>query len=146
MIIKRLDSIQNFGAMDVLCTDKTGTLTQDKIFLERHTDVFGQESDTVLNDAYLNSYYQTGLKNLLDVAVSEHADVHQELTINTAYRKVDEIPFYLVRRRMSVMVAKQTAERSPAVDTDWMAPKASYRNRREPCSGMAEAGIQVAFL
>src|SRR5665811_1824426 len=85
MIVKRLDSIQNFGAMDVLCTDKTGTLTQDKSFLERHMDVFGQESDTVLNDAYLNSYYQTGLKNLLDVAVSEHADVHQELTINTAY-------------------------------------------------------------
>jgi Mg2+-importing ATPase len=114
MIVKRLDSIQNFGAMDVLCTDKTGTLTQDKIFLERHTDVFGQESDTVLNDAYLNSYYQTGLKNLRDVAVSEHADVHQELTINTAYCKVDEIPFYLVRRRMSVVVAKQTPERSPA--------------------------------
>jgi len=58
MIVKRLDSIQNFGAMDVLCTDKTGTLTQDKIFLERHTDVFRQESDTVLNDAYLNSCYR----------------------------------------------------------------------------------------
>jgi Mg2+-importing ATPase len=106
VIVKRLDAIQNFGAMDVLCTDKTGTLTQDKIFLERHTDVFGQESDMVLNYAYLNSYYQTGLKNLLDVAVLEHAEVHQELSINTAFRKVDEIPFDFTRRRMSVVVAE----------------------------------------
>jgi Mg2+-importing ATPase len=110
VIVKRLDAIQNFGAMDVLCTDKTGTLTQDKIFLERHTDVFGQESDTVLNYAYLNSYYQTGLKNLLDVAVLEHADVHQDLAINTAFHKVDEIPFDFVRRRMSVVVAEQDGQ------------------------------------
>ena len=106
VIVKRLDAIQNFGAMNVLCTDKTGTLTQDKIFLERHTDVYGQESDTVLNYAYLNSYYQTGLKNLLDVAVLEHGDVHQELSINTAFHKVDEIPFDFIRRRMSVVVAE----------------------------------------
>jgi Mg2+-importing ATPase len=106
VIVKRLDAIQNFGAMDVLCTDKTGTLTQDKIFLERHTDVYGQVSDTVLHYAYLNSYYQTGLKNLLDVAVLEHVDVHQELSINTAFRKVDEIPFDFIRRRMSVVVAE----------------------------------------
>jgi len=72
VIIKRLDAIQNFGAMDVLCTDKTGTLTQDKIFLSRHCGAFGEESDSVLEYAYLNSYYQTGLKNLLDVAVLEH--------------------------------------------------------------------------
>ena len=107
VIVKRLDAIQNFGAMDVLCTDKTGTLTQDKIFLERHTDVFGQASDTVLNYAYLNSYYQTGLKNLLDVAVLEHAEVQRKLTINTIFYKVDEIPFDFVRRRMSVVVAEQ---------------------------------------
>jgi Mg2+-importing ATPase len=106
VIVKRLDAIQNFGAMDVLCTDKTGTLTQDKIFLERHTDVYGQASDTVLNYAYLNSYYQTGLKNLLDVAVLEHVDVQQELSINTAFHKVDEIPFDFIRRRMSVVVAE----------------------------------------
>jgi Mg2+-importing ATPase len=77
VIVKRLDAIQNFGAMDVLCTDKTGTLTQDKIFLSRHTDVWGEESDDVLEMAYLNSYYQTGLKNLLDVAVLEHIEVHR---------------------------------------------------------------------
>lgn len=109
VIVKRLDAIQNFGAMDVLCTDKTGTLTQDKIFLARHTDVFGKESDTVLEYAYLNSYYQTGLKNLLDVAVLEHAEVDRELQVATAFRKVDEIPFDFTRRRMSVVVAEHDA-------------------------------------
>jgi Mg2+-importing ATPase len=106
VIVKRLDAIQNFGAMDVLCTDKTGTLTQDKIALERHTDVWGEESDAVLEYAYLNSYYQTGLKNLLDVAVLTHAEVHGELEIATAFRKVDEVPFDFQRRRMSVVVAE----------------------------------------
>ncbi len=106
VIVKRLDAIQNFGAMDVLCTDKTGTLTQDKIFLARHVDVWGHESDDVLEMAYLNSYYQTGLKNLLDVAVLEHVEVHRELNVGTAFQKVDEIPFDFNRRRMSVVVAQ----------------------------------------
>lgn len=107
VIVKRLDAIQNFGAMDVLCTDKTGTLTQDKIFLARHVDVWGEESDDVLEMAYLNSYYQTGLKNLLDVAVLDHVEVHRELKVGTAFQKVDEIPFDFNRRRMSVVVAEQ---------------------------------------
>ena len=107
VIVKRLDAIQNFGAMDVLCTDKTGTLTQDKIFLARHVDVWGEESDEVLEAAYLNSYYQTGLKNLLDVAVLEHVEVHQELNPANNYRKVDEIPFDFNRRRMSVVVSER---------------------------------------
>ena len=107
VIVKRLDAIQNFGAMDVLCTDKTGTLTQDKIFLARHVDVWGEESDEVLEMAYLNSFYQTGLKNLLDVAVLEHVDVHQELNPAKNYRKVDEIPFDFNRRRMSVVVSER---------------------------------------
>ncbi|HBA3650114.1 TPA: magnesium-translocating P-type ATPase [Escherichia coli] len=107
VIVKRLDAIQNFGAMDVLCTDKTGTLTQDKIFLARHVDVWGEESDEVLEAAYLNSYYQTGLKNLLDVAVLEHVEVHQELNPASNYRKVDEIPFDFNRRRMSVVVSER---------------------------------------
>ncbi|MDQ0654971.1 magnesium-translocating P-type ATPase [Pseudomonas cedrina] len=107
VIVKRLDAIQNFGAMDVLCTDKTGTLTQDRIFLARHVDVWGAESDDVLEMAYLNSYYQTGLKNLLDVAVLEHVEVHRELKVGTAFHKVDEIPFDFNRRRMSVVVAEQ---------------------------------------
>ncbi|AUG06980.1 magnesium-translocating P-type ATPase [Pseudomonas sp. S09G 359] len=107
VIVKRLDAIQNFGAMDVLCTDKTGTLTQDKIFLARHVDVWGEESDDVLEMAYLNSYYQTGLKNLLDVAVLEHVEVHRELKVGTAFQKVDEIPFDFNRRRMSVVVGQE---------------------------------------
>ncbi|MFC7421731.1 magnesium-translocating P-type ATPase [Iodobacter arcticus] len=107
VVVKRLDAIQNFGAMDILCTDKTGTLTQDKIVLERHTDVFGGASDEVLAMAYLNSYYQTGLKNLLDVAVLEHANLNTELGVAQNYRKVDEIPFDFNRRRMSVVVSEQ---------------------------------------
>ncbi|MDC8783822.1 magnesium-translocating P-type ATPase [Paucibacter sp. hw1] len=107
VIVKRLDAIQNFGAMNVLCTDKTGTLTQDKIFLERHTDIHGNKSEEVLSLAYLNSHYQTGLKNLLDVAVLEHAEVHRSLDIAANYKKVDEIPFDFQRRRMSVVVSER---------------------------------------
>jgi Mg2+-importing ATPase len=110
VIVKRLDAIQNFGAMDVLCTDKTGTLTQDKIFLARHLNAWGEETDDVLELAYLNSYYQTGLKNLLDVAVLEHAEVHRELEPAKNFRKVDEIPFDFNRRRMSVVVAEHDAQ------------------------------------
>ena len=107
VIVKRLDAIQSFGAMDVLCTDKTGTLTEDRIVLARHLDVWGDMSDSVLEMAYLNSYYQTGLKNLLDEAVLEHADVHRTLAPASNYRKVDEIPFDFERRRMSVVVSER---------------------------------------
>lgn len=104
VIVKRLDAIQNFGAMDVLCADKTGTLTQDKIFLARHCDAFGAPSDAVLETAFLNSHYQTGLKNLLDVAVLQHVELHRDLDVAGSYAKVDEIPFDFERRRMSVVV------------------------------------------
>jgi Mg2+-importing ATPase len=103
VIVKRLDAIQNFGAMDVLCTDKTGTLTQDKIFLSQYVDVHGQSSDYVLMQAFLNSYYQTGLKNLLDIAVLDAVD--QEIkTQKLRFKKLDEVPFDFDRRRMSVVV------------------------------------------
>ena len=105
VVVKRLDAIQNLGAMDILCTDKTGTLTQDRIALARHADAYGQDTDEVLHFAFLNSHYQTGLKNLLDRAVLERVDVAAELKLNEAYRKVDEIPFDFERRRMSVVVA-----------------------------------------
>ncbi len=107
VVVKRLDAIQNFGAMDVLCTDKTGTLTQDRIVLERHTDAFGQPCDETLRFAYLNSHYQTGLKNLLDHAVLEHVELHTQMRVAEDYRKVDEIPFDFERRRMSVVVAER---------------------------------------
>lgn len=105
VIVKRLDAIQNFGAMDILCTDKTGTLTQDKIILSQHLDAWGKNSNEVLAMAYINSYYQTGLKNLLDVAVLEHADAHSLIKQAEAMHKIDEIPFDFLRRRMSVVVA-----------------------------------------
>ena len=107
VIVKRLDAIQNFGAMDVLCTDKTGTLTQDKIFLSRHTDIFGNDSDEVLEFAYVNSYFQTGLKNLLDRAVLDHVELQTELKLAQDYQKIDEIPFDFERRRMSVVVSER---------------------------------------
>jgi len=107
VIVKRLNSIQNFGAMDVLCTDKTGTLTQDKVFLEKHVDIHGNESERVLEFAFLNSYYQSGLRNLLDVAVLEKVEMYADLHPEENYRKVDEIPFDFQRRRMSVVVEEE---------------------------------------
>ncbi len=107
VVVKRLDAIQNFGAMDVLCTDKTGTLTQDQVALGQHIDAFGNTSEEVLNLAFLNSHYQTGLKNLLDRAVLAHVELPAELKLEQDYRKIDEIPFDFQRRRMSVVVSKR---------------------------------------
>jgi magnesium-transporting ATPase (P-type) len=103
VIVKRLNSIQNFGAMNVLCTDKTGTLTRDHVILEIHCDVFKKESAAVLLEAYLISYFQTGLKNVLDRAVLSHAEAPEKTTID-CYKKVDEIPFDFSRKMMSVIV------------------------------------------
>ena len=100
VIVKRLPSIQNFGAIDILCTDKTGTLTQDRVVMERHVDIVGHTSEEVLNYAYLNSYFQTGLRNLIDRAVLEYVD----LNVEQDCRLVDELPFDFQRRRMSVVV------------------------------------------
>jgi len=101
VVVKRLNAIQNFGAMDVLCTDKTGTLTLDKIVLERHLDLRGEDSDEALEYGYLNSRFQTGLKNLMDKAVLAHRDLEP---VAARYRIVDEIPFDFQRRRMSVVL------------------------------------------
>jgi P-type Mg2+ transporter len=103
-IVKRLNAIQNFGAMDILCTDKTGTLTQNKVILEKHLDLHGEENGQVLAFAWLNSFHQTGLKNLMDIAVLEYAGLHGVTDDVRHFRKVDEIPFDFVRRRMSVVV------------------------------------------
>lgn len=104
VIVKRLNAIQNLGAMDVLCTDKTGTLTQDRVILKHHLDLNGKESEQVLEFAYLNSFFQSGLRNLLDVAVLQHEEVGQRIGIREQWRLVDEIPFDFTRRRMSVVV------------------------------------------
>ncbi len=100
VIVKKLKAIQNLGAMNILCTDKTGTLTQDNIILERHVDVAGRKSEDVLEYAYMNSFYQTGLRSLLDKAIL----AHNELDVERDCRKVDEIPFDFIRKRMSVII------------------------------------------
>ncbi|WP_289779827.1 magnesium-translocating P-type ATPase [Treponema phagedenis] len=105
-IIRKLNAMQNFGAIDVLCTDKTGTLTHDKIVLEYHLGIDGKSNQRVLRHAYLNSYYQTGLRNLLDIAIVEAANEELD-TASFKYEKVDEIPFDFQRRRMSVVVANR---------------------------------------
>jgi len=103
VIVKHLDAIQNFGGMDVLCTDKTGTLTEDRVVLQRHCNVAGRETDEVLLDGYLISHFQTGLKNLLDTAILNSADFRQKDLVDK-FKKLDEIPFDFTRRMMSVLV------------------------------------------
>ncbi len=100
VIVKKLKAIQNLGAMDILCTDKTGTITQNRVVLERHVDVTNRPSEDVLRYAWMNSYYQTGLRNLLDESILSNEDLEVERTL----RKVDEIPFDFTRKRMSVIV------------------------------------------
>jgi P-type Mg2+ transporter len=110
VIVKRLNAIQNFGAMDVLCTDKTGTLTQDRVIMKLHVDVEGHEDERVLAYAYLNSRFQSGLRNLMDEAVLEHVE-HEEHPFSAGdYSKLDEIPFDFTRRRLSVIVRKPGAD------------------------------------
>lgn len=108
-IVKNLNSIQNFGAIDILCTDKTGTLTQDKVVLEYHLNVNGEDDTRVLRHAYLNSYFQTGYKNLMDIAIihkTEEAEAEDPrlLDLSESYVKVDEIPFDFTRRRLTTVV------------------------------------------
>lgn len=110
VVIKNLNAIQNLGSMDVLCTDKTGTLTQDKVVLEYHLNVDGEEDDRVLRHAFLNSYFQTGLKNLIDIAVIDRQKELGADRLIARYEKVDEIPFDFERRRMSVVVKDRTGK------------------------------------
>lgn len=115
VIIKNLNAIQNLGSIDILCTDKTGTLTRDKVVLEYHLDIEGNEDPRVLRHGFLNSYYQTGLKNLMDIAIIDRTNELQEQElqlqgIQSNYTKVDEIPFDFERRRMSVVVADKNGK------------------------------------
>ena len=114
-IVKNLNSIQNFGAIDILCTDKTGTLTQDKVVLEYHLNVNGENDDRVLRHAYLNSYFQTGYKNLMDVAIISRTEELEEnnpalLDLSENYVKVDEIPFDFSRRRLTTVVKDRSGK------------------------------------
>lgn len=138
VIVKRLNSIQNIGAMDILCTDKTGTLTIDKIVLEKHLNVFGFEDDEVLKWAYLNSFHQTGLKNLMDKAVLDHAELHDYLKVEEQYIKVDEIPFDFQRRRMSVILKKSDGKHL-------LICKGAVEEMLELCSSAFEPGEDTSI-
>jgi Mg2+-importing ATPase len=114
-IVKNLNSIQNFGAIDILCTDKTGTLTQERVVLEYHLDVMGKEDTRVLRHAYLNSYFQTGYKNLMDVAIIRKTEEQEAsdcrlIDLSETYTKVDEIPFDFTRRRLSTVVSDKSGK------------------------------------
>jgi P-type Mg2+ transporter len=159
VIVKRLSAIQNFGAMDVLCTDKTGTLTQETVILERHCDVTGEESDRVLVDAMLISELQTGLKSVLDEAILRHHDEHPEIT-QERYGKVDEVPFDFSRRVMSIVVdepdgrrrlmakgaPEEILKRSTAFEANGEVlpcPPGFVQDLREECDYLSEQGFRV---
>ena len=110
-IVKRLNSIQTFGQMNILCTDKTGTLTEDEIVLEKYMDVVGNENIRILKHAFLNSYFQTGLKNLIDVAIISRAEKEKLNILKEKYVREDEIPFDFSRRRMSVVLRDENGKR-----------------------------------
>lgn len=110
-IIKKLDSIQSFGAMNILCTDKTGTLTEDKIVLEKYLDIKGEEDMDVLKHVYLNSYFQTGLKGNIDEAIIARGEKEGIENIAKEYKKIDEIPFDFSRRRLSIVVTNGEKEK-----------------------------------
>lgn len=110
VIVKKLNAIQNFGAMDVLCTDKTGTITCGKVILEKHLNIYGKDSARVLKYAYINSFYQTGLKNLMDTAILDNKEEAANFNIENKYEKIDEIPFDFIRKRMSVVVRNKRME------------------------------------
>jgi Mg2+-importing ATPase len=111
VIIKTLGAIQAFGEMDILCTDKTGTLTEDKIILERYMNMIGEDDERVLRHSFLNSYFQTGLKNLIDLAIINRARQEGLGTILASYQRIDEIPFDFTRRRMSVVLVDEKGKR-----------------------------------
>ena len=110
-IVKRLSAIQTFGEMNILCTDKTGTLTEDEIVLEKYMDLTGKESLRILKHAFLNSYFQTGLKNLIDVAIISRAEKEKMNVLKEQYVREDEIPFDFTRKRMSVVLKDEKGKR-----------------------------------
>lgn len=125
VVVKRLNAIQNFGAMDVLCTDKTGTLTQDRIILEHHLDANGSNDQKVLQLAWLNSYHQSGMRNLMDQAVIKFSRGKPEIDALRGFNKVDELPFDFVRRRLSIVV------------------KYEQQNQRLICKGAVEEMLSI---
>ncbi|MEE8810053.1 magnesium-translocating P-type ATPase [Lactimicrobium sp.] len=150
-IIKNLNAIQNLGSMDVLCTDKTGTLTLDKVILEYYLDVHGNADTRVLRHAFLNSYYQTGLKNLMDISIIERTEQESAGEVglqglSTSYTKVDEIPFDFERRRMSVVVADKSGKtqmitKGAVEEMLSISSYVEYRGKVEPLTDLIKSEI-----
>ncbi|MCB5181617.1 magnesium-translocating P-type ATPase [Streptomyces antimicrobicus] len=143
VVVKRLNAIQNLGAMDVLCTDKTGTLTEDRIALVRHLDVHGDEDAEVLEYGYLNAHFQTGLRNLLDRAVVDRVDEAEEVVVDARFTRVDEIPFDFARRRMSVVLARNALVDPSGRAEHVMITKGAVEEVLDLCTRMVDRGRTV---
>ncbi|MDG4857292.1 magnesium-translocating P-type ATPase [Streptomyces sp. T-3] len=143
VVVKRLNAIQNLGAMDVLCTDKTGTLTEDRIVLDRYLDVHGKEDTQVLEYGYLNSHFQTGLRNLLDQAVIDRMDEAEEVVVDARFSMVDEIPFDFARRRMSVVLNRNGLLGDVGRPEHVMVTKGAVEEVLDLCTHMVDRGERV---
>ncbi|MET9463669.1 magnesium-translocating P-type ATPase [Streptomyces sp. NPDC006544] len=143
VVVKRLNAIQNLGAMDVLCTDKTGTLTEDRIVLDRYLDVHGHEDDEVLEYGYLNAHFQTGLKNLMDQAVIDRVGEAEEVVVDARFSMVDEIPFDFARRRMSVVLNRNSIVGGVGRPEHIMITKGAVEEVLDLCTHMRDRGRKV---
>lgn len=141
VVVKQLNAIQNLGAMDVLCTDKTGTLTEDRIVLDRYLDAHGHEDREVLEYAYLNAHFQTGLRNLMDQAVVDRIDEAEEVVVDRLFTMVDEIPFDFARRRMSVVLRRDELSGPAAEHT--IVTKGAVEEVVERCGHIMDRGERV---
>ncbi|MFJ6796808.1 magnesium-translocating P-type ATPase [Streptomyces sp. NPDC091268] len=143
VVVKRLNAIQNLGAMDVLCTDKTGTLTEDRVVLDRYLDVHGDEDDEVLEYGYLNAHFQTGLRNLMDRAVIERVDEAEEVVVDARFSMVDEIPFDFARRRMTVVLARDGRPGARGRTEHVMITKGAVEEVLDLCTHLSDRGAEV---
>ncbi|MFI5986308.1 magnesium-translocating P-type ATPase [Streptomyces sp. NPDC051555] len=143
VVVKRLNAIQNLGAMDVLCTDKTGTLTEDRIVLDRYLDVHGTPDNEVLEYGYLNAHFQTGLRNLMDQAVIDRVNEAEEVVVDARFSMVDEIPFDFARRRMSVVLNRNTLVGSVGRSEHVMITKGAVEEVLDLCTHMTDRGQRV---
>ncbi|MFJ6937856.1 magnesium-translocating P-type ATPase [Streptomyces sp. NPDC101132] len=143
VVVKRLNAIQNLGAMDVLCTDKTGTLTEDRIVLDRYLDVHGREDTEVLEYGYLNAHFQTGLRNLMDRAVIDRVNEAEEVVVDARFSMVDEIPFDFARRRMSVVLNRNSLVGDPGRTEHVMITKGAVEEVLALCTHMKDRGERV---
>ncbi|MFE9254304.1 magnesium-translocating P-type ATPase [Streptomyces sp. NPDC006879] len=145
VVVKQLNAIQNLGAMDVLCTDKTGTLTEDRIDLERCVDAFGRSDSEVLEYAYLNAHFQTGLPSRLDQVIIERMDEAEEVVVDARFTAVDEIPFDFARRRLSVVIRRNDPAGAPGPADHQLVTKGAVEEVLAACTRVVDAGRSVVL-